>query len=285
METYNSIYLNARKALRKAGIAASDLEARLIVARASGKTREELLSSSRLYVTESKVSETVDELIGRRVAGEPVAYILGEWEFYGLPIIVSSAVMIPRVDTEVLADVAIKLMKPRGARARLLDLCSGSGCVGLAVAAHVPDSRIVLVDNSEQALAICRMNMLKNSLSRNVAAIEADVLETPSPLFGMFDVIVSNPPYIPTRELGTLDESVRDHEPVNAFDGGPDGLYFFRAITTNWAVLLKPGGNMVFECGAGQAEAVRGILEDSGFDDIHVHKDTLGIERVVAGSL
>ena len=285
MDTYNDIYLRARKRLRLAGITASDLETRLIVARAAGKTREELLSSGRLYVTDSAVSRDVDDMIERRLAGEPVAYILGEWEFYSLPIIVNKAVMIPRVDTELLAEVAIRLMKKRGAQARMLDLCAGSGCVGLAVAANAPECRIVLADNSEQALSVCRANMLKNNLSRNITAIEADALDAPPALLGAFDAIVSNPPYIPTRDLDDLDISVREYEPVHAFDGGPDGLYFFRAIAANWPSLLKPGGYLAFECGEGQARFVREIMEDSGFGDVSVYLDTQGIERVVAGEL
>ena len=285
METYNDIYLRARKRLRLAGIEASDMEARLIVARAAGKTREELLASGRLYVTDSAVAGAVEEMTGRRVEGEPVAYILGEWEFYSLPIIVNEAVMIPRVDTEILAGEAIRLMKLRGGQGRMLDLCAGSGCVGLAVAANVPECRIVLADISEQAISICRANMLKNNLSRNITAIEADALEAPPSLLGAFDLIASNPPYIPTRELDSLDISVREHEPVRAFDGGPDGLYFIRAITTNWPALLKPGGYLAFECGAGQAPEVRGIMEDGGFREISVHLDTLGVERVVTGQI
>ena len=287
MDTYNDIYLRARRKLRGAGITSPDLEARLIIAHVAGKTREELLSSSRLYVTDYAVTRTVDEMVDRRLAGEPVAYILGEWEFYGLPVVVSKAVLIPRVDTELLAQEAIKQMKikSRGGQARMLDLCAGSGCIGLAVAAHVPDCRIVLADDSEQALAVCRANMLKNHLSRNVTAIEADALEPPPALLGTFDLIVSNPPYIPTRELDGLDASVRDHEPLRALDGGPDGLYFFRAITSNWPAILKPGGRIAFECGAGQADAVWAILEEGGFGGISVHKDTQGIQRVVIGTL
>ena len=284
MDTYNDIFLRARKRLRQAGITASDLETRLIVARASGKTREELLQSARVYVTDVAVSPAVDEMIERRIAGEPVAYILGEWEFYSLPLIVNSAVMIPRVDTEVLAREAIKLMKSKGKQARLLDICAGSGCVGLAVAANAPSCRIVLADNSGQAISICRANMLKNNLSRNVTAVEADALEAPPSFLGAFDAIVSNPPYIPTRELKDLDVSVREHEPMQALDGGPDGLYFFRAIAAFWPTLLKPGGYLAFECGAGQAPQVRGIMEDCGFYSLNVYTDTLGIERVVVGT-
>lgn len=285
MNTYNDIYLDSRRKLRAAGITSSDLEARLIVAHASGKTREELLTASRLYVTDPSIRREVDEMIERRLNGEPVAYIVGEWEFYGLPIIVNEAVLIPRIDTEVLAEAAIKLVRKRGWHTRVLDLCAGSGCLGLAIAANIPSCRIVLADVSEQALAVCRMNMLRSNLSRQVTAIEVDVMEPPPALLGAFDAIVCNPPYIPTKELPWLDASVRDHEPVLALDGGPDGLYIIRAIATNWPALLKPGGYMALECGQGQAEAVRGILDDSGFTDIKTYEDTLGIERVVSGAI
>jgi len=285
MNTYNDIYLDSRRKLRAAGVEAHDLEARLIVAHAAGKTKEELLTSSRLYVTDPAIQRLVDEMIERRLGGEPVAYIVGEWEFYGIPIIVNESVLIPRIDTELLADVAIRMIKKRGWQTRLIDLCTGSGCVGLAVASHAPNCRVVLADVSEHALAVCRANMLRNTLSRHVTAIEVDVIETPPALLGMFDAIVSNPPYIPTRELKTLDRSVRDYEPILALDGGPDGLYVIRAIAANWSAMLKPSGILALECGIGQAEAVREIMEDSGFKEIKAYKDTLGIDRVVVGIL
>ena len=283
MNTYNDVYLKARKKLRTAGIAAHDLEARLIVAHAAGKTREELLSQSRLFIPDNTIPAAVDTMIERRIAGEPVAYIVGEWDFFGLPLTVNDKVMIPRVDTEVLAELAIKLMKQRGEKIRLLDICAGSGALGLAVAAHVPDCRVVLTDNSDRAVAICRVNMLRNKLSRNVTAIVADALEMPPALFGAFDAIISNPPYIPTGDIDSLDSSVKDYEPLAALDGGHDGLVFFRAIAGNWSAVLKQGGYLAFECGVGQALAVRGIMEDSGFADIRTCTDTLGIDRVVLG--
>ena len=285
MQTYNDIFLATRKKLRAAGIKAHDLEARLIVANASGKSREDLVRSSRLFVTDKAISDAVDKMIERRLNGEPVAYIVGEWEFYGVPIIVNADVLIPRVDTELLAGEAIRLMKQRGGQTRLLDLCAGSGCIGLAVAANIASCRVVLADHSDRALAICRTNMLRNNLSRNVTAIEVDALDSPPALLGTFDAIVSNPPYIPTGELESLDPSVRDYEPVHALDGGPDGLYFFRAIATNWLALLKPGGYLAVECGAGQAKAVREIMEDSELKEITTHIDTIGVERVITGTL
>ena len=277
--------MKARRSLRAAGIAAHDLEARLIVAHAAGKTREELLNSGRFYIADNEIVDAVDMMIERRLSGEPVAYIVKEWEFFGLPLTVDETVLIPRVDTELLAGEAIKLLKSRAGQTRALDLCTGSGAIGLAIAANVKNCRVVLADNSVRALAMCRTNMLRNRLSRSVTAIVADALETPPALLGAFDAIVANPPYIPTGELAGLDPSVRDYEPAEALDGGADGLDFFRAIVERWPALLKQGGFMALECGEGQAETVRVLLRDNGFHRITTHVDTLGIERVVVGMI
>jgi len=285
MNTYNDVFLETRRRLRAAGIEAYDLEARLIMAHATGKSREELLRDGRIFVADGAVTQEVDHMVVRRINGEPVAYIVGEWEFYGLPITVNESVLIPRVDTEVLAQEAIALMKRHGGRTRLLDLCAGSGCVGLAVAHNVPNCRVILADNCTEALKICRANMQKNNLTRNVTAIEADALSDPPQLLGRFDAIISNPPYIPTGDIATLDVSVRDFEPAAALDGGPDGLKFFREIAQRWKALLKDGGYLAFECGIDQAQDVRGILKRSGFADVRTIEDTIGIERVVVGKL
>jgi len=286
MKTYNDLYLTARRELRAAGVDAHDLEARLIAQYAAGKTREELLVSARLFITDSAIIKIVENAIERRLNGEPIAYIVGEWEFYGLPITVNKSVLIPRIDTEFLTLNAIKLLKDRPVQSRILDLCAGSGCIGLAIAANIPGSRIVLADNSESALSVCRTNMLRNKLSRNVTAIEVDVTEAPPALLGMFDMIVCNPPYIPSGELKTIDYSVSSFEPLNALDGGPDGMDFFRKISKKWkSVLNTPGGMLLFECGAGQAGNVKDIIFDEGFRDIEIFRDTQDIERVVLGYL
>ena len=283
MNTYNDVYLMARRKLRGANISSFDLEARLILSHATGKTREELLALSRFFIANNEILQSVEQMLERRINGEPVAYIVGEWEFYGLPLTVDRSVLIPRVDTEILAGEAIRLMKLRGDKARMLDLCAGSGAIGLAVAANVPDCRIVLADISGQALGICRMNMLRNRLTRNVTAIMVDARETPPSLLGTFDAIVCNPPYIPTGELRQLDSSVRDHEPELALDGGEDGLDYFRHISEKWQVLLREGGYLAFECGMGQSKQVKDIMENNGLASIEIHKDTQGIERVVVG--
>ncbi|MDR2570104.1 MAG: peptide chain release factor N(5)-glutamine methyltransferase [Oscillospiraceae bacterium] len=285
METYNDIYLRVRKTLKNSGVETSEFEARLIVSHCAGRSREELLVMSKIYATDVKIRKRIDESLDRRLSGEPLAYVLGEWEFYGVPLTVNQNVLIPRVDTEVLARETIGLLKRKVWQTRLLDLCTGSGCIGLAVAANVPGCKIVMIDSSEKALSICRENIRKNGFNRNITVIDADVLMKPPAILGEFDVIVSNPPYIPSNEIKNLDDSVKDYEPVEALDGGDDGLDYFHAIAENWRKLLKPGGHLAVECGINQAAAVRYILKQNEFKDIRTIKDTLGIERVVIGMI
>jgi release factor glutamine methyltransferase len=262
-----------------------ELEAKLIVTHCAGKTREELLALSKIFATDPQIRQKIEKSLERRLSGEPLAYILGEWEFYSLPLIVNKNVLIPRVDTELLAQEAINILKRKLWQTRMLDLCCGSGCVGLAAAANVPNCRIVMIDSSREALAVCRQNMIKNNLSRYITAMDADVLAKPPAILGEFDLIVSNPPYIPTADIDLLDISVRNYEPKMALDGGDDGLDFFHAIAEVWYKLLKKGGHMALECGENQAAAVRYILKQIGFSDIRTYKDTLGIERVVVGMI
>ena len=285
METYNDIYLRVRKKLKNAGIESSEFEARLIVASCAQRSREELLVMGNIFATDAGIKKKIDESLERRLGGEPLAYVLGEWEFYSLPLIVNENVLIPRIDTELLAQEVINLLRRKVWQTRMLDLCAGSGCIGLAVAANVPSCRIVMIDSSERALAVCRQNMIKTNLSRHITAMDADILIKPPAILGEFDVIVSNPPYIPTDDIDTLDSSVKDYEPRIALDGGEDGLDYFHAIAGNWSKLLKRGGHMAFECGVGQAAPVRYILKQNGFSDIKTFKDTLGIERVITGMI
>jgi len=285
METYNDIYLRVRKMLKNGGIENSEFEAKLIVSHCAERSRAELLTMGMIYATDPKIKGRIEESLQRRLSGEPLAYVLGEWEFYGIPLTVNEHVLIPRIDTEVLARETINLLNRKVWQTRLLDLCTGSGCIGLAVAANVPSCRIVMIDSSEQALSVCRTNMLKNNLSRHITAMDADILVKPPAILGEFDVIVCNPPYIPTKDIETLDESVKDYEPVIALDGGEDGLDYFHAIAENWKKLLKPGGHLAFECGEGQSAAVRYILKQNSFGDIKTYKDTLGIERVITGMI
>ena len=236
-------------------------------------------------IAKRPVEEKLAELLERRLAGEPVAYLIGEWEFYGLGLDITPDVLIPRMDTEVLAERAILLARAAGEGARVLDLCAGSGCVGLAVAANVPGCRVVLADVSEAALRLCKQNVRRNELNARVTCVQADALEPPDAALWDFDVIACNPPYIPTGDIAGLDVSVRDYEPRSTLDGGADGLDFYRAIAARWGAALRLGGALLFEVGIGQAGDVGAILAQNQFEQIQTFQDTQGIGRVVEGVL
>ena len=282
--TYNNLYLDVRQRLLEAGVENAQLEARELVCAASGKSREQYYRDMALYASDA-MEEKLDQLVQRRIAGEPVAYIIGEWEFYGLTLTVNQDVLIPRMDTEVLAERAILLARAAGEGARVLDLCAGSGCVGLAVATNVPQCRVVLADLSEAALKICKQNIRRCDLNARVTCVQADALQPPDGALWDFDVIACNPPYIPTGDLAGLDPSVRDFEPRSALDGGPDGLDFYRAVASQWGPALRLGGSLLFEVGIGQAPDVEKLMTEYGFTDIQSSQDTQGIWRVVEGVL
>lgn len=284
MKTYNDIYLNTRTVLRQRGIEAFNQEARYIVAAAAGKSVAELLRDMNLYAS-NQIEEKVTDYTARRLRGEPVAYITGTWEFYGLPIITTPDVLIPRVDTEVLVDTAIELLMGKKMDARILDLCCGSGCITCAIGHEMPATRFVSIDISANALEICRRNAAANRVISRVICMQADALATPPLGIGEFDMIVANPPYIATGEISKLDPSVKDYEPVWALDGGADGLKFYKGIIKYWKSLLRVGGHLIFEVGEGQADAVLDMLNSAGFESTGVKQDNLGIDRVVYGKM
>ena len=281
--TYNNLYLDIRQQLRKAGIEAATLEARELVCFGTGKSREDLARDGGLYAS-PELEAQVRDLVDRHLAGEPVAYLIGEWEFYGLPLDISRDVLIPRPDTEVLAGQAIEYIQTLG-ECRVLDLCAGSGCIGLAVASQAPQARVVLGEYSDAALKICRQNIRRNGLTGRVVPMQADAREKPERALGEFQCIVSNPPYIPRADLETLDASVKDYEPHLALDGGEDGLDFYQTISGKWKEALAPGGRLYFEVGIGQADTVLRIMRAQGFGDIQIVKDLHDIPRVVFGTL
>ena len=281
--TYNNLYLDIRQQLKKAGIEAATLEARELVCFGTDKTRDELTRDGSLYAS-PEIERRVRNLVDRHLAGEPVAYLIGEWEFYGLPLDISSDVLIPRPDTEVLVEQALEYLKPLG-QCRVLDLCAGSGCIGLAVASQVPEARVVLGEYSDAALRICRQNIRRNALSGHVVPMQVNALEKPERALGEFQCIISNPPYIPKADIDDLDVSVKDYEPHLALDGGEDGLDFYRAIAEKWKEALLPGGRLYFEVGIGQADSVLRIMRAQGFGDIQIIKDLHDIPRVVFGTL
>jgi len=280
--TYNNLYLDLRQRFRAAGDIDPSRAARELICSAAGKTYEEFLRDSRLYAP-PEVEREANALAERYLSGEPVAYLIGEWAFYGIPLDVSEAVLIPRPDTEVLAKRAIEMAQAYDAP-RVLDLCAGSGCIGLALAAHVPAARVLLGELDDEAIKICRSNIRRNSMSARVSVVRVNALEKPPRQLGEYDVIVSNPPYIPTADIETLDASVRDHEPRLALDGGEDGLDFYRAICANWRDALRPNGKLLFEVGVGQSDAVLRLMRGSGFGDVQIVRDYNDIPRVVYGT-
>ncbi len=279
--TYNTLYLDARRALKAAGSGNAQLEARELLCFAADKTREELLRDMPLYAPDA-VAQRFEDLMARRLRGEPVAYLIGEWSFYGLELDISPQVLVPRDDTEVLARQAIQRAQAVDG-ARVLDLCAGSGCVGLAIAKECPSAKVMLADVDEGALRVCRQNIRRNGLTGRVSACTADALAKPPAALWDFDVIAANPPYLPTADIDTLDDSVRLFEPRVALDGGADGLDFYRSITELWTPSLRSGGWLLCEVGIHQAGEVEFLFAKAGLRDIQTYQDTGGIWRVVEG--
>ena len=281
-KTYNDLYFHIRNKLKESGVEAFGQEARILLASACGKTQAALMRDMNLY-TSAELEEKAMTMLDRRLSGEPLAYVAGCWEFYGLPMVVTPDVLIPRMDTEVLVEAAIGYGKLRDRNIRVLDLCCGSGCIACAVASKLTNASIIAADVSAPALEVCRKNISANRLSSKIITIYADALSWPPQRTGGFDMILSNPPYIASDEIQKLDASVRDYEPLGALDGGGDGLDFYRAIIKYWTITLRPNGLMIFEVGEGQAPAVKELLLNAGFVSVDSRQDTLGIERVVIG--
>ena len=280
VKKYADLYLDARRALlEKEGQFASNI-ARELVCAASGKTAEQLIADRELYASEEVCQLTAD-FVRRYALGEPMPYILGEWDFYDMTLTVTPDVLIPRDDTTVVTELAIKKALFLNQNPRILDLCTGSGCIGLAIAKRVKDARVTLGDVSQGALRVARRNIMDQKLATRVKCLPIDVLKPAQDFLGTFDLIVSNPPYIPTEIWKTLDPSVRDYEPRLALDGGDDGLDFYRAILENFTSALQPGGWICFEFGIGQGNDVCSLLRQHGYEITELRKDSAEITRAV----
>jgi release factor glutamine methyltransferase len=281
LKTYNDIYIEVKRKLKAAGITGCELEARLLLAFAADKSTEEFLRDIRLYPNRG-YEDAALSLVERRLKGEPAAYIIGQWCFYGLNITVNPNVLIPRNDTEVVAETAIRQLKAMNKpNARVLDLCTGSGCIGLAIAANNAEARLTLVDNDERALITAKRNASLNGLSQRVSCVLGDALKSPAKILGRFSMIVCNPPYIPAEDIAALDISVKEHEPLAALNGGEDGLDFYRSVCSLWKQVLEPDAYLVFECGIGQSDSVISIGQSAGLKHIETVLDSGNIKRAV----
>ena len=281
MKTYNDLYLENRNILRSAGFENYQQEAKLLLAGASNKTVASLLSALNLYSSDEIESRNA-EYIKRRLKNEPIAYILNSWEFYGLNFYVDSSVLIPRIDTETLIDSAREIF-PEASEIRILDLCSGSGNIACTLAFKYPNSDVVAIDNSKKAVNVSHKNASSLHLASRVKCIQSDVMKTPPIGLGLFDLIISNPPYIKSGEIKDLEPSVRKYEPVSALDGGKSGYDFYESIINKWSICLKPDGIFIFEVGEEQADYVCKLLTSHDFKTVYTRKDTIGVERVVIG--
>jgi len=261
--------------LQTAGTLARDL-----ICHITGKSREQFLLDREMYASAAVMSQ-MEEAVRRCAAGEPMAYILGEWDFYGMTLQVNPDVLIPRDDTCAVTSLAIKQALFLDRSPRILDLCTGSGCIGLAIANRVKDARVTLADISPDAMSVAKQNIKGQKLSGRVSCVKADALQKPESFLGKFDMIVSNPPYITTAEMAQLPLSVKDFEPHLALHGGDDGLIFYRSIAQNYKEALKPGGFLCLEFGMGQGDAVCRILEEQGYTILERTKDFNNRERAV----
>ena len=258
----------------------AEFEANQLMQWATGLERSALMLETD---TEDSAAEQAIEAAHRRLKGEPLQYIIGEWEFYGLPFKVGEGVLIPRQETELLVERAIERLPAKGV---LIDLCSGSGCIPIAVAKRANTNLCYGVELSQEALGYFRENITLNGVETDVIPLQGDVLypaeELLDDLPAKCSVITANPPYLTAEEMANLQKEVR-HEPESALFGGADGLDFYRVIFGVWKHKLEKGGSFLVEVGDRQAESVRSLMEKEGFE-CEVYTDLHRTDRVVAGT-
>ena len=276
MKTYKQLYEYGKAELAEAGIAEAQLDARLLLEYVCGTDHNTLLVHGEREVEEPKSTAYCD-LILQRVAHTPLAYIKGTQEFMGLEFSVNKQVLIPNQDTETLVEEAMRLMHDG---MRVLDLCTGSGCIALSLLHYTNDTSAVATDISEAALTVAVQNAGQLKLTERVSFAETDLFPVQKE---KFDLIVSNPPYIPTEVIETLAPEVKDHEPRLALDGTEDGLSFYRRIIRTAPEWLFESGWLILEIGYDQGEAISAMMRENGFRDIEVIRDLGGKDRVVTG--
>ena len=254
-----------------------DFEAQQILRQVFGASYSEILAGGK-RVTSPEQLEQVRQIVSRRCEHYPLQYLLGEWEFFGRPFLIGEGVLIPRADTEVLVEEALRFLEPLSAP-KVLDLCSGSGCIGLTIALERKDAQVTAVEKSPAAFSYLKKN--NEQLGANVKCALGDAL-SPDMAEGPFDLIVSNPPYLTGRDMEELQTEVR-FEPAEALYGEDDGLYFYRELTKVYAPKLRPGGMLAYEIGEGQQDAVSDMLAAASLKSICQTRDYNGIIRCITG--
>ena len=282
--TLKQLYKVGTVKLAEEGIEEFSLDAWYLLEYVTGVSKAMYFAEPECAVSEENADRYID-CIRRRAAHIPLQHITGEQEFMGYPFHVNEHVLIPRQDTEILVEEAIQVMRPK---MKVLDMCTGSGCIVLSILKmcrekfYMTDLQGIGADVSEEALKVARENGRR--LGVPVTWIQSDLF-VKIPEEEKYDVIVSNPPYIETAVIDTLQEEVRLHDPYIALDGKEDGLYFYRRIISEAGKYLKTQGKLMFEIGCDQAEAVEELMKNAGYEQITVKKDLAGLDRVVYGTL
>lgn len=284
-KTYRELYEEGRRILEQAGLPDAALDARFLLEEVCGTNLQTLLVFPEKKVTEEEVNQ-YRAFIQRRKDREPTAMILGEWDFMGLTFRLNKSTLIPEQDTEVLVETALEELKRRGlgeAPLRILDLCTGSGCILLSLLHELRNAGGLGTDLSEEALEAARENAVRLGLQERAAFRQGDLWEPVGD--ERFDLIVSNPPYVPTEVIPTLEPEVRCGEPYAALDGGEDGLVFYRRIMREAAGHLKPSGIIIVESGFDEAPQIAALMQEQKLRGIRTVKDYGGLDRVVLGAL
>ncbi len=276
--TLNELYLSSVEKLQKIENGCAD--ARNIIKKVMNFSETDFLINKKCELDESQVL-LIESMIEKRLSGIPVQYIIGEWDFYGNTFKVNENVLIPRPETEILCEYVIDYLKDKKAPV-VADLCAGSGCIGITVKNKVDSAEVVMIEKSSGASAVCLENIQSILGKDKVLLINGDIFFTEKlGKLPLFDVIVSNPPYIKTSEIPFLQSEVL-LEPKMALDGGADGLDFYRLLAGKWTEYLKDDGMFAFECGEEQADEIKRILEEKNFD-VHFVKDYNNVDRFVIG--
>ena len=268
-----------RRRARPAPCEDAATDAFLLLEKVTGLTRTNYpLKKDEAYAPAERAAYLT--LLRRRAAGEPVQYILGEWDFMGLEFAVGPGVLIPRPETELLAEMAIEALRKRQ-KPRVLELCGGSGCIAIAVAKALPQAEITVLELSGEAMGYLQKNIARHGV-KNVTAVQGDALCPPPSITGRYDAILSNPPYIASGELPALQKEVQQ-EPAMALDGGADGLDFYRRFNGIYPKMLTDGGLLLYEIGEEQGEAVAALLRAAGLERVAILRDMYGLPRDVLG--
>ena len=274
---------NAANLLSTAGITNARLDAEVLLSHIITKDRVWLITH-RDDVLDDDHQRDFADVVQRRTRREPLQHIIGNQEFWGLEFIVSPDVLIPRPETEFIIEAALAIVQDRNTLVRIIDLCTGSGCIAVSLAKELTAARIIATDASEKALAIARENTRRHGVSEHIRFLLGDLFEPLEELDirGQIDIIVSNPPYVQAGDLSTLQPEVRDYEPEMALIAGPEGTEMAKRIIQRAPEYLKKNGTLIMEMGLGQAEALTRMVEATGaFGNLERVKDLAGIERVI----